>query len=108
MYKNRYIIRGLKLVSLIGVMLLIALSCSNNDELNTDILASKQTTIKAFGPNPALRGQSLSVVGTHLDKISKVILPNNIEVTDIEFTDVSFDEPLQIGQRVVFCAGLKR
>lgn len=84
MYKNRYIIRGLKLVSLIGVMLLIALSCSNNDELNTDILASKQTTIKAFGPNPALRGQSLSVVGTHLDKISKVILPNNIEVTDIE------------------------
>ena len=74
MYKNRYIIRGLKLVSLIWVMLLIALSCSNNDELNTDILASKQTTIKAFGPNPALRGQSLSVVGTHLDKISKVIL----------------------------------
>jgi hypothetical protein len=59
-------------------------TCENTDELNTDLLGSKETTLKAFGPNPALRGQKLSFAGTHLDRITKVILPNGIEITDIE------------------------
>ena len=59
-------------------------SCSQDDMLNTNPLDSKETTVKAFGPNPALRGQKLTFAGTHLDKITKVILPNGIEITDIE------------------------
>jgi hypothetical protein len=59
-------------------------TCENTDELNTDLLSSKKITLKAFGPNPALRGQKLSFAGTHLDRITKVILPNGIEITDIE------------------------
>lgn len=84
MYKNRYITQGIKFVALFCATFLIALSCSVEDELSTDILAAKQTTINAFGPNPALRGQKLSIVGTQLDKITKVVLPNNIEITEIE------------------------
>ena len=59
-------------------------SCDNTDELSTNILDSKEITVKAFGPNPALRGQKLSIVGSHVDQISKVVLPNNIEISDIE------------------------
>ena len=55
-----------------------------NDDLDTNILGSNKTTLVAYGPNPALRGQKLSFAGTNLDKITKVILPNNIEITDIE------------------------
>jgi len=54
------------------------------DELDTNLLKSKETTLVAYGPNPALRGQKLSFAGTHLDKITKVILPEGIEITDIE------------------------
>jgi hypothetical protein len=59
-------------------------TCENNDALNTDSLNNEATSLKAFGPNPALRGQKLSFAGTHLDRITKVILPDNIEITDIE------------------------
>ena len=58
-------------------------TCSK-DELNTNSLGSKETTLAAYGPNPALRGQKLTFAGTRLDKIAKVILPENIEITDIE------------------------
>ena len=59
-------------------------TCNNTDELSTNILDSGSTTMRAFGPNPALRGQKLTFAGTHLDQITKVILPNNVEITDIE------------------------
>jgi hypothetical protein len=62
---------------------LVFLACENED-LNTNPLTSKEVTLKAFGPNPALRGQKLSFAGTNLDKITKVILPDNIEVTEID------------------------
>lgn len=84
MYKNKYIINSLRFFAITCTLMLFTNACSNSDDLNTDILASTQTTIKAYGPNPALRGQSLSIAGTHLNKISKVILPHNIEITDIE------------------------
>ncbi|MDR0412981.1 MAG: hypothetical protein LBH61_04170 [Dysgonamonadaceae bacterium] len=80
--KNRIIT-----VRTIGLMLLSAFfvfTTCQNDDLNTDSLSSSATTLKAFGPNPALRGQKLSFAGTHLNKITKVILPDGIEITDIE------------------------
>jgi hypothetical protein len=62
-------------------------SACENEDLNTNSLSSKEITLKAFGPNPALRGQKLTFAGTNLDKITKVILPSNIEITDIEVID---------------------
>ena len=59
-------------------------ACNDADELDTNMLGSKETTLVAYGPNPALRGQNLTFVGTHLDQVTKVILPNNIEITNIE------------------------
>lgn len=40
-------------------------------------------TLKVFGPSPALRGGQLEFIGTNLDQVTSVILPDNIEVTDI-------------------------
>jgi hypothetical protein len=73
--------------TIIGVVLcslLVFTTCENDDELSTNLLNNGATTLKAFGPNPALRGQKLSFAGTHLDKITQVILPNGLEITDIE------------------------
>lgn len=81
--KNR--ILNIWAVILVGFCLMFVFTtCENNDALNTDSLNNEATSLKAFGPNPALRGQKLSFAGTHLDRITKVILPDNIEITDIE------------------------
>jgi hypothetical protein len=64
--------------------LVFVFSTCENEDLNTNPLTGSKTALVAFGPNPALREQKFSFAGTHLDKITKVILPDGIEITDIE------------------------
>lgn len=54
-------------------------SCSNDDDND-----SGAVVLEAFGPSPALRGSELTFIGKNLDKVTSVILPEGIEVTDIE------------------------
>ncbi len=84
MDKRKFNTNILYFVSILMALIISFTSCDNTDELSTNILDSKEITVKAFGPNPALRGQKLSIVGSHVDQISKVVLPNNIEISDIE------------------------
>ena len=52
----------------------------NSDEV------SNIPTLSVFGPSPALRGGVVKFIGTNLDKVTSIILPNNLEVTDITKT----------------------
>ena len=54
-------------------------ACSNDDDNG-----SGAVVLEAFGPSPALRGSELTFIGKNLDKVTSVILPEGIEVTDIE------------------------
>lgn len=54
-------------------------SCSNDDDNG-----SGAVVLEAFGPSPALRGSELTFIGKNLDKVTSVILPEGIEITDIE------------------------
>ena len=51
-------------------------SCKQDEVVSTP-------TLSVFGPSPALRGGELKFIGTNLDKVTSVILANNIEVKDI-------------------------
>ncbi|KAA6299945.1 MAG: hypothetical protein EZS26_003915, partial [Candidatus Ordinivivax streblomastigis] len=64
-------------------------SCSEDD----DNANSGAAILDAYGPSPALRGGKLTFIGPNLDKVTKVILPDNIEITNI---DVETKEKISI------------
>jgi len=50
-------------------------SCSKNDD------GSSQIVLNSFGPGAVMRGQELKFIGSNLDKVTSVMLPDNVEVT---------------------------
>ncbi len=51
--------------------------------------ADTTPVLKVFGPSPALRGGQLEFIGLNLDQVTSVVLPENIEVTDITYVGTS-------------------
>ena len=51
--------------------------------LLTSCQKETDTTIvlNSFGPSPVLRGGELKFIGNNLDQVTKIVLPDNIEVT---------------------------
>lgn len=67
-------------------------SCSKDDD--------NSVRLEAFGPSPALRGGELRFLGSNLDKVTEVVLPNEISVKEI--TQVSNGEiVIKLPQNVV-------
>lgn len=58
-------------------------ACSKDDDGSSPYL-------EAFGPSPALRGGELRFLGKNLNKVTEVVLPDNISITEI--TRISNDE----------------
>jgi hypothetical protein len=50
-------------------------SCEKDDA------GSDKTELFSYGPSPALRGGELKFIGSNLDKVTAIVLPNNIEIT---------------------------
>ncbi len=72
-------------VSLVTCVLLSGLflnSCKQDEVVSTP-------TLSVFGPSPALRGGVIKFIGTNLDKVTSIMLPNNIEVKDITKTSAT-------------------
>jgi hypothetical protein len=57
-------------------------SCKKDETVSTP-------TLSVFGPSPVLRGGELKFIGTNLDKVTSIVLPNNIEVTEITKTSAT-------------------
>ncbi|MCB0569820.1 MAG: IPT/TIG domain-containing protein [Phaeodactylibacter sp.] len=51
-------------------------SCKKDDDDT-----STAVELLSFGPSPALRGGELRIIGTNLDKVTAVVLPDNVNVT---------------------------
>ena len=66
---------------LISALLLV--SCSKNEGNAGSIV------LNSFGPSPALRGADIKFIGENLDKVTSIILPNNVEIATSAFKSVS-------------------
>ena len=67
------------LLSLLASMLFTVQSCKKDDETDANAIL-----LKSFGPSPALRGGDIRFIGQNLDKVSAVILSDNVEVTNFK------------------------
>lgn len=52
-------------------------ACSKDDK---DVSVVK---LEAFGPSPALRGSTIKFIGVNMDKVSSIVLPDNLEITNL-------------------------
>lgn len=50
----------------------------NDDETSSEVI------LKSWGPSPALRGGELKFIGTNLNEVNAIILPQNVEVTNFK------------------------
>jgi hypothetical protein len=63
-------------------------SCENSEELSTNQLAGKEVTIRAWGPTPLLRGDTIRFIGANLDRVTEVIFPENLSVAPIKVSGI--------------------
>src|SRR6478736_8384088 len=67
--------KTLLMMSIISALMFVSNSCSKNDDANSQIV------LNSFGPGAVMRGQQLKFIGNNLDKVTSVVLPDNVEVT---------------------------
>lgn len=77
----RSILHNLKFILLLGLLTsgLLITSCDKDDDDGGDSIA-----LLSFGPSPALRGGDLKFIGQNLDKVTAIVLPNNVNVTNFK------------------------
>lgn len=75
----KYLTKALLCLAMLGAVLV---SCNDDDESGAVVLNS-------FGPSPVLRGNEIRFIGENLDRVTTVVIPNNIEVTDINVINVN-------------------
>src|SRR5690625_739994 len=96
---NIFIFRFLVL-GLFGLILMSG--CEKEKELQTDLLSGKEIGVEAYGPNPALRGQKITFVGTRLNQITKVVFtPGDRKSTRLNSSHVAISY-------AVFCLKKKK
>lgn len=72
-------IKPVLLTSLLLAVLFVLNNCKKDDDI-----ASGLVQLNSFGPSPALRGGELHFIGVNLDKVTAIVLPNNVEVTSFK------------------------
>jgi len=70
----------LKLSALFCAAVLTVVSCQK-DEIDTAQYSDSAVTLASFGPNPAMRGGTVTFYGSNLDKITEVNVPGMSAIT---------------------------
>ena len=72
-----------QLTSILALLPLLVFSCAKN-EVDTDQYDTSMVVLQAYGPQPVVRGGTLRFVGSNLDKVVSVTIPEDNVITDIE------------------------
>ena len=75
-----------KYSALLACLAIIGLVSCTQEELSTDQYDDGIVALAAFGPNPVVRGDTLTILGSNLEKVKEVQLPGVDPIT--EFAEV--------------------
>lgn len=64
--------------------------------MSTDQYQETGVVLNSYGPQPVLRGGTLRFLGTNLDKVTEVILPGAVSVTEINVIKAGVPSEIQI------------
>ena len=81
-YIKRTFVFAILCTVLVGTML--TSSCKEEDEGDNGL-----TVLNSYGPMPVARGAELRFIGVHLEKVTSIVLPGNIEIPVTAFTSAS-------------------
>jgi hypothetical protein len=79
-------------------MALLGLSltaCSNDDNLDTNQYKGG-VSLNVYGPSPVMRGGQLRFLGSNLDQVSEVIIPDGISVTNIQVVQAGVPSEIRV------------
>ncbi len=62
------------LIVLLAIGAMLTCTSCEDDDVNC-------VALNSFGPCPVLRGNTIKIIGTDLSKVTKVVFPDNVEVT---------------------------
>ena len=79
-------------------MALLGLSltaCSSDDDLGTNQYQGG-VSLNVYGPSPVMRGGQLRFLGSNLDQVSEVIIPDGISVTNIQVVQAGVPSEIRV------------
>lgn len=77
---TNYNLRTATFVCLIGLLALVVISCTKKDDATTN-----QVQLLSFGPSGVKHGEDISFIGTGLDKVTSIVMPEGVEVPSSAF-----------------------
>lgn len=72
-----------KIILIVAAAALALVSCTR-EQLSTDQYSDSEVILKAYGPQPVVRGGTLRFIGSNLDKVKTVVIPEDNQITEIE------------------------
>ena len=90
--------KNFKNIIALSVMALLGLSltaCSNDDDLGTNQYQGG-VSLNVYGPSPVMRGGMLRFLGSNLDQVSEVIIPDGISVTNIQVVQAGVPSEIRV------------
>ena len=81
----------LLVVALVG----LSLAACSNDNLDTNQYKG-EVSLNVYGPSPVMRGGTLRFLGSNLDQVREVIIPDGISITNIEVKQAGVPSEIRV------------
>ena len=89
--KKIYNVFTLLVVALMG----LSLAACSNDNLDTNQYKG-EVSLNVYGPSPVMRGGTLRFLGSNLDQVREVIIPDGISITNIEVKQAGVPSEIRV------------